>query len=45
MALEKTLGAKAVYFHRKAMPKPLVRELEGWCAERGVAVLRAGKAE
>jgi D-tyrosyl-tRNA(Tyr) deacylase len=43
MALEKTPGAKAVYFHRKAMKKPLVRELEGWCAERGVAVLRGGE--
>lgn len=43
MALEKTPGAKAVYFHRKAMKKPLVRELEGWCAENGVAVLRTEK--
>jgi D-tyrosyl-tRNA(Tyr) deacylase len=43
MALEKTLGAETVYFHRKAMKKPLVRELEGWCAERGVAVLRTGE--
>jgi len=45
MALENTPGAKSVYFHRKAMKKPLVRELEGWCAENRVAVLRAEKAD
>jgi D-tyrosyl-tRNA(Tyr) deacylase len=46
LALDATPGAKAVYFHRKSMKKPLVRELEGWCAERGVEVLRGpGKGD
>jgi D-tyrosyl-tRNA(Tyr) deacylase len=46
MALDATPGAKAVYLHRKSMKKPLVRTLEGWCAERGIAVLRgAGKSD
>jgi D-tyrosyl-tRNA(Tyr) deacylase len=40
MALDATPGAKAVYFHRKSMRKPLVRELEGWCGAREIEVLR-----
>jgi len=43
LALAATPGAKAVYFHRKSMKKPLVRELEAWCAERGIEVLRGGE--
>ncbi|MFH0816737.1 MAG: D-aminoacyl-tRNA deacylase [Methanobacteriota archaeon] len=43
MALDATPGAQAVYFHRKAMKKPLVRELEDWCGEKGVVVLRSEK--
>jgi D-aminoacyl-tRNA deacylase len=42
MALDATSDASAVYFHRKAMSKPLVRQLEGWCGERGLEILRAG---
>jgi D-aminoacyl-tRNA deacylase len=43
MALDATPGAKAVYFHRKSMKKPLVREMEGFCERRGVKVLRAAQ--
>lgn len=45
MALAATPGAKAAYFHRKALPKPLVRHLTAWFEARGIEVVRSSKAE
>ncbi len=39
-AVARTLGAKSVYFHRKALPKPLLRELEGFFRDRGLEAVR-----
>jgi len=35
-AIERTRGAKYVYLHRKAITKPLARELESFFADRGL---------
>ena len=35
-AVARTEGAKYVYLHRKAIPKPLVRELESFFADCGL---------
>jgi hypothetical protein len=34
--LRATPGASLVYFHRKAIRTPVLREMEGWFWERGV---------
>lgn len=39
-AIERTPGARFVYFHRKALPKPLLRELEAFFRDRGVESVR-----
>jgi D-aminoacyl-tRNA deacylase len=39
-AIEHTTGARFVYFHRKAMPKPLLRELEAFFRDRGLESVR-----
>jgi len=40
-AIARTPGARFVYFHRKAVPKPLLRELEAWFRDRGLEPVRA----
>ena len=39
-AIQATSAAKLVYFHRKAMPKPVLRELEAFFRDRGLDVVR-----
>lgn len=39
-AVAATPGASGVYIHRKATEKDLVREVEGWCAQHDVPVVR-----
>jgi len=39
-ALSQTANAEFVYFHRKAMSKPILRGLEEWFVERGIRVAR-----
>lgn len=39
-AIARTPGAKLVYFHRKAIPKPTLRALEGFFRDRGVEPVR-----
>ena len=36
LMLEATPGAKLVYFHRKAIKKPALREMEAWFRQNGV---------
>lgn len=38
-AVSATPGASGVYIHRKATEKDLVREVEAWCADRGLPVV------
>ena len=39
-AVERTKDARLVYFHRKAIPKPRFRELEGFFRDRGLETVR-----
>ncbi|MEK6851771.1 MAG: hypothetical protein AABY30_04450, partial [Candidatus Thermoplasmatota archaeon] len=39
-AIARTPRAKHVYFHRKAVAKPLLRELERWFRDRGLEPVR-----
>ena len=39
-AIAGTLGATLVYFHRKALAKPLVRTLEAFFKDRGLEAVR-----
>ena len=39
-AIARTKGARFVYFHRKAIPKPLFRELEAFFRARGLESIR-----
>ena len=39
-ALEQTPGVGFVYFHRKALAKPLLRRMEEWFVGRGIRVVR-----
>jgi len=39
-AIAATPGAEFVYFHRKALSKPLLRKLEDWFSGRGIRVVR-----
>ena len=41
-AVERTAGATVAYLHRKALPKPMVREVEERCASLGVRIVREG---
>ena len=41
-AVERTAGAKIAYLHRKALPKPLIRDLEERLVSLGVRVVREG---
>jgi D-aminoacyl-tRNA deacylase len=41
-AVERTEGATVAYLHRKALPKPMVREVEERCASLGVRIVREG---
>jgi len=44
-AITRTPGARFVYFHRKAIAKPLLRELESWFRDRGLEPVRASDLE
>ena len=44
-AVERTPGAKFVYFHRKALGKPLLRDLEGFFRDRGLEPVREADLE
>lgn len=44
-AIDRTRGARYAYFHRKALPKPLLRELETFFRERGVEPVRESDLE
>ena len=39
-ALSRTPGVEFVYFHRKALSKPLLRRMEEWFAGHGIRVRR-----
>ena len=39
--LDATPGAKLVYFHRKAIRTPVLREMEAWFREKGVEPVRS----
>ena len=45
LAVARTAGAKFVYLHRKALPKPLVRTLEAFFRDRGVEPVREADLE
>ena len=44
-AVARTPGARFVYFHRKAVPKPILRDLEAWFRDRGLEPVRASDLE
>jgi D-aminoacyl-tRNA deacylase len=39
-AISKSGGASLAYFHRKAMKKPVIAKLSGWCESQGLRVVR-----